>query len=107
MNREKFKPSGLPERQTLSNDTSSTPSDTTEQLRSPVLGYYPAEEQAMLEKGMAQLTDRPVVHQALRQALARRNSHSGKEPVGGNNSDEASNDTAAATDTCASGDSGR
>ena len=107
MNREKFKSSGLPERQTLSNDTSSTPSGTTEQLRSPVLGYYPAEEQAMLGKGMAQLTDRPVVHQALRQALARRDSYSGGESVDGNNSDEASNDTAAATDTCASGDSGR
>ena len=106
MNGEKFKPSGLSERQTLSSDAS-TPSDTTEQLRSPVLGYYPAEEQAMLEKGMAQLTDRPIVHQALHQALARRDSHSGKEPVGGNNSDEANNDTAAATDTCASGDSGR
>lgn len=106
MNREKFKPSDLPEGQTLGNDTS-VPSGTTEQLRSPVLGYYPAEEQAMLEKGMAQLTERPVVHQALRQALARRDSHSGKEPVGGNNSDEASNDTAAATDTCASGDSDR
>ena len=102
MNREKFKPSGLPERQTLSSDAS-TPSGTTEQLRSPVLGYYPAEEQAMLEKGMAQLTDRPIVHQA----LARRDSHSGKEPIGGDNSDEASNDTAAATDTCASGDSDR
>ena len=49
---------------------------------------------------MAQLTDRPVVHQALRQALARRDSRSGKKPTGGNNSDEASNDTAAATDTC-------
>ena len=106
MNREKFKPSGLPERQTLSSDAS-TPSGTTEQLRSPALGYYPAEEQAMLEKGMAQLTDRPVVHQALRQALARRDNHSGKEPVGGNNSDEASNDAAAATDICASGDSDR
>ncbi len=103
MNREKFKPSGLPERQTLSSDAS-TPSGTAEQLRSPVLGYYPAEEQAMLEKGMAQLTDRPVVHQALRQALARRNSHSGKEPAGGNNSDEIGN-TIAETD--ASGDSGR
>lgn len=106
MNREKFKPSGLPERQTLNSDAS-TPSGTAEQLRSPVLGYYPAEEQAMLEKGMAQLTDRPIVHQALRQALARRDSHSGKEPVGGNNSDEASNDATAATDTCASGDSDR
>ena len=103
MNREKFKPSGLPERQTLSSDAS-TPSGTTEQLGSPMLGYYPAEEQAMLEKGMAQLTDRPVVHQALRQALARRNSHSGKEPVGGNNSDEIGN-TIAETD--ASGDSDR
>ena len=106
MNREKFKPSGLPERQTLNSDAS-TPSGTAEQLRSPVLGYYPAEEQAMLKKGMAQLTDRPVVHQALRQALARRDSHSGKEPAGGNNSDEASNDATAATDTCASGDSDR
>ena len=103
MNREKFKPSGLPERQTLGSDAS-TPSGTAEQLRSPMLGYYPAEEQAMLEKGMAQLTDRPVVHQALRQALARRNSHSGKEPAGGNNSDEIGN-TIAETD--ASGDSGR
>ena len=107
MNREKFKPSGLPERQTLSNDTSSTPSGTTEQLRSPVLGYYPAEEQAMLEKGMAQLTDRPIVHQALRQALARRDSHSGKEPVGGNNSDEASSDAAATIETGANDDSDR
>lgn len=106
MNREKLKSSDLSEGQTLGNDTS-VPSGTTEQLRSPILGYYPAEEQAMLKKGMAQLADRPVVHQALRQALARRNSHSGKEPVGGNNSDEASNDTAAATDTCASGDSDR
>ena len=106
MNREKFKPSGLPERQTLSSDASK-PSGATEQLRSPVLGYYPAEEQAMLEKGMAQLTDRPIVHQALRQALARRDSHSGKESVGGNNSDEASSDTAATADTCASGDSDR
>ena len=103
MNREKFKPSGLPERQTLSSDAS-TPSGTTEQLRSPILGYYPAEEQAMLKKGMAQLTDRPVVHQALRQALARRDSHSGKEPAGGNNSDEIGN-TIAETD--ASGDSDR
>lgn len=103
MNGEKFKPSGLPERQTLSSDAS-TPSGTTEQLRSPMLGYYPAEEQAMLKKGMAQLTDRPIVHQALRQALARRNSHSGKEPVGGNNSDEIGS-TIAETD--ASGDSGR
>ena len=103
MNREKFKPSGLPERQTLSSDAS-TPSGTTEQLRSPVLGYYPAEEQAMLEKGMAQLTDRPTVHQALRQALARRNSHSGKEPAGGNNSNEIGNTIA---ETGASGDSGR
>ena len=103
MNREKFKPSGLPERQTLGNGTS-TSSGTTEQLGSPVLGYYPAEEQAMLKKGMAQLTDRPVVHQALRQALARRNSHSGKEPAGGNNSDEIGN-TIAETDV--SGDSGR
>ena len=106
MNRERLKSSNLPERQTLSSDAL-PPSGTTEQLRSPVLGYYPAEEQAMLKKGMAQLTDRPVVHQALRQALARCNSHSGKEPAGGNNSDEASNDTAAATDTCASGDSDR
>ena len=106
MNREKLKSSDLSEIRTLGNDTA-TPSGTTEQLGSPVLGYYPAEEQAMLKKGMAQLTDRPVVHQALRQALARRNSHSGKEPVGGNNSDEASNDTAATADTCASGDSDR
>ena len=106
MNREKLKSSDLPERQTLNSDAS-TPSGTTEQLRSPILGYYPAEEQAMLKKGMAQLTDRPVVHQALRQALARRDSHSGKESVGGDNSDKASNDTAAATDTCASGDSDR
>lgn len=103
MNREKLKSSGLPERQTLGSDAS-TPSGTTEQLRSPVLGYYPAEEQAMLEKGMAQLTDRPIVHQALRQALARRNSHSGKKPAGGNNSDEIGS-TIAETD--ASGDSGR
>lgn len=94
MNREKLKLSDLPEGQTLGNDTS-VPSGTTEQLRSPMLGYYPAEEQAMLKKGMAQLTDRPVVHQALCRALARRDSHSGKESVGGNNSDEASNDTAA------------
>lgn len=106
MNREKLKSSDLSEGQTLSNGTS-TLSGATEQLRSPMLGYYPAEEQAMLKKGMAQLTERPVVHQALRQALARRDSHSGKEPAGGNNSDEASNDTAAATDTCASGDSDR
>ena len=106
MNREKFKSSDLSEGQTLSSDAS-TPSGTTEQLGSPVLGYYPAEEQAMLKKGMAQLTDRPVVHQALRQALARRDSHSGKKPTGGNNSDEASNDATAATDTCASGDSDR
>ena len=105
MNREKFKPSGLPERQTLSSDAS-TPSGTIEQLRSPVLGYYPAEEQAMLEKGMAQLTDRPIVHQALRQALARRDGHSGRESVGGNNSDEASND-AAAIKTGANDDSDR
>lgn len=104
MNREKFKSSDLPEGQTLSNDTSSTPSGTTEQLRSPVLGYYPAEEQAMLEKGMAQLTDRPIVHQALRQALARRDSHSGKEPAGGNGGDEISN---SATETGTSGDSDR
>lgn len=103
MNREKFKSSGLPERQTLSSDVS-TPSGTTEQLRSPVLGYYPAEEQAMLEKGMAQLTDRPVVHQALRQALARRDSHSGKKPTGGNNSNEIGNTIA---ETGASGDSDR
>ena len=103
MNREKFKSSGLPERQTLGSDAS-TPSGTAEQLRSPVLGYYPAEEQAMLEKGMAQLTDRPIVHQALRQALARRNSHSGEEPVGGNSGDEISN---SATETGASGDSDR
>lgn len=104
MNREKFKSSDLPERQTLSNDTSSTPSGTTEQLGSPVLGYYPAEEQAMLKKGMAQLTERPVVHQALRQALARRNSHSGKEPTGGNNDNEIGNTI---TETGASGDSDR
>ena len=103
MNGEKFKPSGLPERQTLSSDAS-TPSGTTEQLGSPVLGYYPAEEQAMLKKGMAQLTDRPVVHQALRQALARRDSHSGKKPTGGNNSNEIGNTIA---ETGASGDSGR
>ena len=103
MNREKIKSSGLPERQTLNSDAS-TPSGTAEQLRSPVLGYYPAEEQAMLEKGMAQLTDRPIVHQALRQALARRDSHSGKEPVGGNNRGEIGN-TIAETD--ASGDSDR
>ena len=103
MNREKLKSSGLPERQTLSSDTS-TPSGTTEQLGSPVLGYYPAEEQAMLKKGMAQLTDRPVVHQALRQALARRDSPSGKEPAGGNNSNEIGNTIA---ETGASGDSGR
>ena len=103
MNREKFKPSGLPERQTLSSDAS-TPSGTTEQLGSPVLGYYPAEEQAMLKKGMAQLTDRPVVHQALRQALARRDSHSGKKPTGGNNSNEIGNTIA---ETGASGDSDR
>lgn len=103
MNREKLKSSDLPEGQTLGNDTS-VPSGTTEQLRSPILGYYPAEEQAMLKKGMAQLTDRPVVHQALRQALARRNSHSGKEPAGGNNRGEIGN-TIAETD--ASGDSDR
>lgn len=103
MNREKFKSSGLPERQTLSSDAS-TPSGTTEQLGSPVLGYYPAEEQAMLKKGMAQLTDRPVVHQALRQALARRDSHSGEEPAGGNNDNEIGNTIA---ETGASGDSGR
>ena len=103
MNGEKFKPSGLPERQTLSSDAS-TPSGTTEQLESPMLGYYPAEEQAMLEKGMAQLTDRPIVHQALRQALARRDSHSGKEPVGGNNDNEIGNTIA---ETGASGDSDR
>lgn len=101
MNREKFKPSGLPERQTLGDDTSVS-SGATEQLRSPMLGYYPAEEQAMLKKGMAQLTDRPVVHQALRQALARRNSHSGKELAGGNGGDEISN---SATETGTSGDS--
>ena len=103
MNREKLKLSGLPERQTLSSDAL-TPSGTAEQLRSPVLGYYPAEEQVMLEKGMAQLTDRPIVHQALRQALARRNSRSGKEPAGGNNSNEIGN-TIAETD--AGGDSDR
>lgn len=103
MNREKLKPSDLPEGQTLGSDTSA-PSGTTEQLRSPMLGYYPAEEQAMLEKGMAQLTDRPVVHQALRQALARRDNHSGKEPAGGNNDNEIGN-TIAETD--ASGDSDR
>ena len=103
MNREKLKSSDLPERRTLGNDTSAL-SGTTEQLRSPILGYYPAEEQAMLKKGMAQLTDRPVVHQALRQALARRDSHSGKEPAGGNGGDEISN---SATETGASGDSGR
>ena len=103
MNREKLKSSGLPERQTLGNDTS-VPSGTTEQLRSPMLGYYPAEEQAMLKKGMAQLTDRPVVHQALCRALARRNSHSGKEPASGNGGDEISN---SATETGASGDSDR
>lgn len=105
MNRERLKSSNLPEGQTLSNDIS-VPSGATEQLRSPVLGYYPAEEQAMLKKGMAQLTDRPVVHQVLRQALARRNSHSGKEPAGGNNSDEASSD-AAAIKTGANDDSDR
>lgn len=103
MNRERLKSSDLPEGQTLSSDAS-TPSGTTEQLGSPVLGYYPAEEQAMLKKGMAQLTDRPVVHQALRQALARRNSHSGKEPAGGNGGDEISN---SATETGTSGDSDR
>ena len=103
MNREKFKPSDLPERQTLSSDAS-TPSGTAEQLRSPVLGYYPAEEQVMLEKGMAQLADRPIVHQALRQALARRDGHSGKELVGGDGGDEISN---SATETGTSGDSGR
>ena len=101
MNREKLKPSNLPEGQTLGNDTS-VPSGTTEQLRSPMLGYYPAEEQAMLKKGMAQLTDRPVVHQALRQALARRDNHSGKEPAGGNNDNEIGNTIA---ETGASGDS--
>lgn len=101
MNRERLKSSNLPERQTLGNDTS-VPSGTTEQLRSPMLGYYPAEEQAMLKKGMAQLTDRPVVHQALRQALARRDSHSGKKPTGGNGGDEISN---SATETGANGDS--
>ena len=103
MNREKFKPSGLPERQTLSSNAS-TPSGTTEQLRSPVLGYYPAEEQAMLKKGMAQLTARPIVHQALRQALARRDSHSGKKPAGGNNDNEIGSTIA---ETGASGDSDR
>lgn len=103
MNGEKFKPSGLPERQTLSSDASA-PSGTTEQLRSPILGYYPAEEQAMLKKGMAQLTDRPVVHQALRQALARRDNHSGKEPAGGNNDNEIGNTI---VETDASGDSDR
>ena len=103
MNREKFKPSDLPEGQTLGDDTSA-PLGTTEQLRSPILGYYPAEEQAMLEKGMAQLTGRPIVHQALRQALARRDSHSGKELVGGDGGDEISN---SATETGTSGDSGR
>lgn len=96
MNREKLKSSNLPERRMLGNDTSVS-SGATEQLRSPMLGYYPAEEQAMLERGMAQLTDRPVVHQALRQALARRDNHSGKEPAGGNNSDEIGN-TIAETD---------
>lgn len=103
MNREKLKLSDLPERQTLGNDTSA-PSGTTEQLRSPMLGYYPAEEQAMLKKGMAQLTDRPVVHQALRQALARRDNHSGKEPAGGNNDNEIGNTI---VETDASGDSDR
>lgn len=103
MNREKLKSSDLSEGQTLGNDTAA-PSGTTEQLRSPMLGYYPAEEQAMLKKGMAQLTDRPVVHQALRQALARRDGHSGREPAGGNSSDEIGN-TIAETD--ASGDSDR
>lgn len=103
MNREKLKSSDLSEGQTLSNGTS-TLSGATEQLRSPMLGYYPAEEQAMLKKGMAQLTERPVVHQALRQALARRDSHSGKEPAGGNGGDEISN---SATETGASGDSDR
>ncbi len=103
MNREKLKSSDLSEGQTLGNDTAA-PSGTTEQLRSPILGYYPAEEQAMLKKGMAQLTDRPVVHQALRQALARRDSHSGKESAGGNNDNEIGS-TIAETD--ASGDSDR
>lgn len=103
MNREKLKSSDLSEGQTLGNDTS-VPSGTTEQLESPMLGYYPAEEQAMLEKGMAQLTERPVVHQALRQALARRDNHSGKEPAGGNNDNEIGNTIA---ETGASGDSGR
>jgi len=103
MNREKLKSSDLSEGQTLSNGTS-TLSGATEQLRSPMLGYYPAEEQAMLKKGMAQLTERPVVHQALRQALARRDSHSGKEPAGGNGGDEISN---SATETGTSGDSDR
>lgn len=103
MNREKLKSSNLPEKRTLGNDTAA-PSSTTEQLRSPILGYYPAEEQAMLKKGMAQLTDRPVVHQALRQALARRNNHPGKESTGGNGGDEISN---SATETGTSGDSDR
>lgn len=103
MNGEKFKSSDLSEGQTLSSDAS-TPSGTTERLGSPVLGYYPAEEQAMLKKGMAQLTDRPVVHQALRQALARRDSHSGKKPTGGNNSDEIGNTI---VETGTSGDSDR
>ena len=103
MNREKLKSSDLPERRTLGNDTSAL-SGATEQLRLPMLGYYPAEEQAMLEKGMAQLTDRPIVHQALRQALARRDSHSGKEPVGGDNSNEIGNTI---VETDASGDSDR
>ena len=103
MNREKLKSSDLSEGQTLSNGTS-TLSGATEQLRSPMLGYYPAEEQAMLKKGMAQLTERPVVHQALRQALARRDSHSGKDPAGGNGGDEISN---SATETGTSGDSDR
>ena len=103
MNREKLKSSDLSEGQTLSNGTS-TLSGATEQLRSPMLGYYPAEEQAMLKKGMAQLTDRPIVHQALRQALARRDNHSGKEPAGGNNDNEIGNTIA---ETGASGDSDR
>ena len=103
MNREKLKSSDLSERRTLGNNTAA-PSGTTEQLRSPMLGYYPAEEQAMLKKGMAQLTDRPVVHQALRQALARRDSHSGKKPTGGNNDNEIGSTIA---ETGASGDSGR
>lgn len=103
MNREKIKSSDPPEGQTLGNDTAA-PSGATEQLRSPILGYYPTEEQAMLKKGMAQLTDRSIVHQALRQALARRDNRSGKEPAGGNGGDEISN---SATETGTSGDSDR